>query len=83
MKKSDIFLILAQNIDCGYSLGGSNEYPQPMFLAKTTKKYHNFSSENYLFTVVKNRSKLHRHVIVMITSQMWHIIHNNEYMETQ
>ena len=32
MKNSDIFLISAQNIDCGYSLepprrGGSNEYP--------------------------------------------------------
>ena len=32
-KKSDIFHISAQNIDCGYSLeppqrGGSNEYPQ-------------------------------------------------------
>ena len=40
MKKSDIFPIPAQNIDCGYSLepprqGGSNEYPQSMiFLAK-------------------------------------------------
>ena len=39
MKKSDIFHIPAQNIDCGYSLeppwrGGSNEYPQSMFLAK-------------------------------------------------
>ena len=39
-KKSDIFHISAQNIDCGYSLelprrGGSNEYPQSMFfLAK-------------------------------------------------
>ena len=36
MKNSDIFLISAQNIDCGYSLepphrGGSNEYPQSMF----------------------------------------------------
>ena len=35
-KKSDIFLILAQNIDCGTTLepprrGGSNEYPQSMF----------------------------------------------------
>ena len=34
-KKSDIFPISAQNIDCGYSLepprrGGSNEYPQSM-----------------------------------------------------
>ena len=36
-KNSDIFHISAQNIDCGYSLepprrGGSNEYPQSMFL---------------------------------------------------
>ena len=38
----DIFLISAQNIDCGYSLepprcGGSNEYPQPMFLSRNKK----------------------------------------------
>ena len=38
-KKNDIFLIFAQNIDCGYSLepprrGGSNEYPQSMFWSK-------------------------------------------------
>ena len=37
--KSDIFYISAQNIDCGYSLepphqGGSNEYPQSMFLSR-------------------------------------------------
>ena len=36
MKNSDIFLIFAQNIDCGYTLepphgGGSNEYPRSMF----------------------------------------------------
>ena len=36
IKKSDIFLISAQNIECGYSLepprrGGSNEHPQSMF----------------------------------------------------
>ena len=35
-KKSDIFHISAQNIDCGYSLeppprGSSNEYPQSIF----------------------------------------------------
>ena len=34
-----IFLIFAQNIDCGYTLepphlGGSNEYPQSMFWSK-------------------------------------------------
>ena len=38
MKNSGIFPISAQNIDCGYSLepprrGGSNEYPQSMFLS--------------------------------------------------
>ena len=38
-----IFLILAQNIDCGYTLepprrGGSNEYPQSMFWSKDKRK---------------------------------------------
>ena len=46
-KNSDIFHISAQNIDCGYSLepprrGGSNEYPQSMFLSRNKKNnvYH-------------------------------------------
>ena len=42
IKTSDIFHISAQNIDCGYSLepprrGGSNEYPQSMFLSRNKK----------------------------------------------
>ena len=42
IKTSDIFHISAQNIDCGYSLepprqGGSNEYPQFMFLSRNKK----------------------------------------------
>ena len=42
LKKFDIFLIFAQNIDCGYKLeplrrGGFNEYPQSMFLSKNKK----------------------------------------------
>ena len=41
-RKSDIFIISAQNIDCGYPLepplrGGSNEYPQSMFLNRNKK----------------------------------------------
>ena len=41
-KNFDIFHISAQNIDCGYSLeppyqGGSNEYPQFMFLSRNKK----------------------------------------------
>ena len=40
--KNDIFHISTQNIDCGYSLepprwGGSNEYPQAMFLSRNNK----------------------------------------------
>ena len=42
-KNSDIFHISIQNIDSGYSLepprwGGSNEYPQSMFLSRNKKK---------------------------------------------
>ena len=42
IKNSDIFHISAQNIDCGYLLelpwwGGSNEYPQSMFLSRNKK----------------------------------------------
>ena len=42
MKNSDDFLISTQNLDCGYSLepprrGGSNEYPQSMFLSRNKK----------------------------------------------
>ena len=37
-----MFLIFAQNIDCGYKLelpcrGGSNQYPQSMFWSKNKK----------------------------------------------
>ena len=45
MKILDIFLIFAQNIDCGYTLeppqrGGSNEYPQSMFWSKNSKNMY-------------------------------------------
>ena len=36
-KNVDIFLIFAKKIDCGYTLGGSNEYPQSMFWSKNKK----------------------------------------------
>ena len=53
-KKSDIFHISAQNIDCGYSLepprwGGSNEYPQSMFLSSNNK--NNVYPVNPSFTI--------------------------------
>ena len=65
-KKSDIFHIFAQNIDCGYSLepprrGGSNEYPQSMFLSRNKK--------NNVYTCKPQwdlrGSKLYRRVFVM------------------
>ena len=45
MKFFDIFLIFAQNIDCGYTLeppqrGGSNEYPQSMLWSKNKKNMY-------------------------------------------
>ena len=52
-----IFLISAQNIDCGYSLepprrGGSNEYHNLCFEQKY-EKTSEFLSENFQFLVVK------------------------------
>ena len=55
IKDSDIFHISAQNIDCGYSLepprrGGSNEYPQSMFLSRN-KKNNVYPCKNPSFTI--------------------------------
>ena len=75
-KKNLIFFhISAQNIDCGYSLesprrGGSNEYPQSMFLSKIRKIM--YTPVNPSFTIQKwglRGSKLYRHVFVMIVSE--------------
>ena len=54
IKNSDIFHISVQNIDCGYSLepprpGGSNEYPQYMFLSRNKK--NNVYRVNPSFTI--------------------------------
>ena len=52
-----IFLIFAQNIDCGYTLeppqqGGSNEYPQSMFWSKNKKKYVYPSKPHFFYIKV-------------------------------
>ena len=61
-----IFLISAQNIDCGYSLElGSNEYPQSMFKQKF-EKYQRLLSENVQFLQVEFSIYLNRCVFVMI-----------------
>ena len=56
IKNSDVFHISAQNIDCGYSLeppwrGGSNDYPQFMFLSRYKKIM--YSPVNPSFTNIK------------------------------
>ena len=50
----DIFLIFAQNIDCGYTFephqrGGSNEYPQSMFWSKNKKNM--YTRVNPIFSI--------------------------------
>ena len=49
-----IFLIFAQNIDCGYTLepprrGGSNEYPQSMFWSKNKKNRYTPRIPQYFY----------------------------------
>ena len=65
-----IFLISAQNIDCGYSLepprrGGSNENPQSMFWAEIWKISEFLLSGNFQFLVIKFSIYLNRRVFVM------------------
>ena len=65
------FHISAQNIDCGYPLepprrGGSNGYPQSMFLSRIKKIM--FTPLNPSFIIYKwglRGTKLYRHVFVM------------------
>ena len=67
-KNIDIVHIFAQNIDCGYSLepphrGGSNEYPQSMFLSRNMK--NNVYPCKPQFYYIRG-SKLYRYVFVML-----------------
>ena len=68
-----IFLISAQNIDCGYSFepprrGGSYEYPQSVAEQKY-EKYQNFLSENFQFLVIKFSVYLNMRVFVMVATE--------------
>ena len=63
------FNISAQNIDCGYSLeprGGSNEYPQSMFLSRNKKNnVYPCQPQFYYIKVGLRGSKLYSYVLVM------------------
>ena len=50
-----IFLIFAQNVDCGYTLerprrGGSNEYPQSMFWIKNKKNRYTPANPSFILS---------------------------------
>ena len=68
--KIDVFHISAQNIDCGYSLepphrGGSNEYPQSMFLSRNKENTVYFCKPQFYYIKVGFRgSKLYRYAFV-------------------
>ena len=70
-KKFDVFLIFAQNIDCGYTLepprrGGSNEYPQSMFWSKNKKNKYTPAYPTFAIQKWGLRGyTLHGHVFVM------------------
>ena len=71
IKKSDIFHISAQNIDCWYSLepprrGGSNEYPQTMCLCRNKKNnVYPCKPQFYYIKVGFKGVKIYRYVFVM------------------
>ena len=70
-----IFLIFAQNIDCGYTLelprqGGSNEYPQSMFWNKNKKKRYTPANPSFFYLKVGFKwVYFHEHVFPMSSSK--------------
>ena len=70
-KNVDIFLIFAQNIDCGYTLepprrGGSNEYPQSLFWSKNKKNRYTPANPSFAILMWGIRGyTLHGHVFLM------------------
>ena len=81
-----IFLILLENIDCGYSLepprrGGRNEYHNLCSELKY-EKYQSFLSENFQFLEVKFSIYLNRRVFVMVIQRkMFHLYKTVETTE--
>ena len=70
------FQISDQNIDCGYSLepprrGGSNEYPQSMFLSRNNKNnVYPCKPQFYCIKVGFKGFKLYTYVFVMQASNL-------------
>ena len=65
-----VFLIFAENIDCGYKLepphgGGSNKYPQSMFWSKNKKNIYPCTPQFCCIKVGIMGYILHGHVFLM------------------
>ena len=78
-----IFLVSAQNIDCGYSLepprrGGSNEYPQSMFWAEIWKISDFFYLKFFSFLEMKFSIYLNRRVFLMIIPDLYKAFSSSE-----
>ena len=82
----DVFLIFAQNIDCGYTLepprrGGSNEYPQSMFWSNNKK--NRYTPANPSLTIYKWGSRgytFHGHVFLMTcVPHIYCNVNNNKF----
>ena len=77
IKNSNIFHISAQNIDYEYSLepprrGGSNEYPQSMFLSRNKKTiFYTCKPQFYYITWGLGGSELYKRVFVMMSRFIW------------
>ena len=87
IKNSDMLGISAQNIDCGYLLelpqrGGSNKYPQSMFLSRNKQNNaYPCKPQFYYIKVGFKGSKLYRHVFVMKISEVFNL--NNPHFLSQ
>ena len=73
----DIYLIFAQNIDCGYTVepprrGGSNEYPQAMFWSRNKKNRYTPAYPSFFYIKVGfegvyiTRTCFHEHVLLKL-----------------
>ena len=77
MELLDIFLIFAQNINCGYTLepprrGGSNEYLQSMFRSKNKKNRYTPANPIFLYKRgVQGGILFHGNVFMMISNMTY------------
>ena len=76
IKKSDIFHVSAQNIDCGYSLelpqrGSSNKYPQFMFWAEIRKIMYTSCKPQFYY--IKVGFKGVKIIQACFCDEKWHV----------